>query len=81
MATAFTVLVGASACAGSGQDGAKFPGSLESAETFSLDSLQACESFAIVRSQNEMATNFAQFWLGGAHRQDQAQSGQSFLAV
>ena len=41
-----TVLVGLSACAGSGPEWAKFPGSLELAQTFSLDSLKACESFA-----------------------------------
>ena len=45
-------LVGPSACAGSGSEWAKFPCSLESTQTFSFDSLQACESFVSVRSQN-----------------------------
>ena len=53
--------VGDSACASRGPEWAKFPGTLESAITFSPDSRQAYGSFASVRSRSQIVTNFAHF--------------------
>ena len=68
------------ACAGGHQKWANFPGAWESLKIVPGGSQQACESFASLRSPNQMARNFAQLRWKETHAQVGTKNGQTFLA-